>query len=87
MDIIKDDSTSPVEMQQVLEWVSNGHASKRKTVNKTVTSYGLKHIIEKQMGTYISNDSCIAALKQMGFTATPITGTPNFYFNIALKKQ
>jgi hypothetical protein len=39
------------------------------------------------MGTYISNYACIEGLKRMGFTAKPITGTPNYYFNISLKKQ
>jgi hypothetical protein len=76
-----------VEMAKVMEWVKQGNATQRKTLNRRITSYGIKHIVERDTGTYISNYACIEGLKQMGFTAKPITGTPNYYFNISLKKQ
>ena len=85
----KDEATSvsEKEMQEVVAWVEMGRAHKRKTINTSVSSYSIKHLIERDMGTYISNDSCIEALKRMGFTAKPISHTPNFYFNIGLSKE
>lgn len=89
MELFKDNVTniSDVEVEAVMAWVQQGMASRRKTINRRITSYGLKHVIERDMGLYISNNACIAGLKQMGFTAKPITGTPNYYFNISLTKH
>jgi len=89
MELFEDKVTNvgDVEVEAVMAWVKQGRASQRKTLNRRITSYTLKHVVEKDMGIYISNNACIAALKQMGFMAKPITGTPNYYFNISLKKQ
>jgi len=89
MEVMKDEVTcvSEEEMKQVMEWVQMGRAHQRKTINTRISSYGLKHLIERDMGTYISNDSCIEAFKRMGFTVKPILRTPNFYFNIGLSKE
>lgn len=89
MEIFEDTVTdiADPEMLAVMQWVRQGRAAQRKTLNKDISSYGLKHIVEKDMGVYISNSACIEALKRLGFAAKPITGTPNYYFNISLKKH
>ena len=70
------------EIESVKKWVSVGNASKRTTLNRKITSYGLKHIVEKDMGVYISNEALIKALVELGFTPNKIKNSPNYYFNI-----
>ena len=72
------------EVELVRRWVveHGGHILRRKTINRRITSYGLKHIAEKWAGEYISNDSLIQGLISCGFTAKRIPNTPNFFFNI-----
>ena len=72
------------EIDAVKKWVSTGSAVKRTTINRKITSYGLKHIAEKDMGAYISNDVLIKTLTELGFTPSKIRNSPNYYFNIAV---
>ena len=53
-------------------------------MNKRITSYGLKHLAERQAGSYISNEALIQAMIESGFRAEQIRGTPNYYFNVKL---
>ena len=64
-----------------VEFVSQCH--KRKTVNRKRTSYGWKHVAERAMCEYISNEQFIEAAREFGFTVRMIPGTPNAYINIA----
>ena len=75
------------QMNRVVDWFSDGHATKRATINKRLTSYGIKHVIERDTGVYISNDSCVAALITLGFRAQQVRGTPNYRFNIHVFKE
>ena len=56
----------------------------RKTMNKRITSYGIKHIIENSIATYLSNGVCIAAfLLEEGYRMEPESPTsPNCHFNV-----
>lgn len=54
--------------QKVIEWAEN-RLVKMKAKNGFVTSYGLKHICEKTIGQYVSNDYMKAALILCGFTS------------------
>jgi hypothetical protein len=56
--------------------------NKRKTINKTGTSYGLKHVAEKDVG-YITNGVFIAAAIAEGFRVVRIGDTPNAWLNIS----
>lgn len=89
METIEDTVTgvSHAEMEKVVDWYASGRAAKRATINRKMTSYGIKHIIERDMGVYISNESCIAALKSLGFTAKHVKETPNYMFNIHIFKE
>lgn len=70
------------QMEKVTDWFADGHATKRSTINKKLTSYAIKHAIERKTGVYISNESCVAALVLLGFRAQQVRGTPNYRFNI-----
>jgi hypothetical protein len=61
-----------------------GGMSKIKTINYRHSSYGLKHIAEKHLGTYISNGEIIAAMILSGFTYKCERG-PNAHFNVSEK--
>ena len=70
-----------------------GHrVSKKKTFEKGVSSYGLKHIVEAQpeskngmLGGYISNGELIYAMILLGFDVKRRLETSNAYFNISCK--
>jgi len=75
------------ETEAVINWVLQGNARKRKTINQNVSSYGLKHIAERDIGRYIGNGSFIEAMNILGFEKKEIKGTPNYFFNIHLEKK
>ncbi len=68
------------ECTSICEWLLN--IQKRKTIDKSVTSYSLKHIAEKEIG-YITNGAFICAAIHMGFNFKIIS--PNAYFNMSWK--
>ena len=75
---------SPIEVKNAKFWINEGFARPRKTMNKRITSYGLKHLAERQAGAYISNEALIQAMIESGFRAEQIRNTPNYYFNVKL---
>ena len=74
----------PVEVKNAKFWINEGFARPRKTINKNISSYGLKHLAERQVGSYISNEALIQAMLESVFRAQHIRGTPNYYFNVKL---
>jgi hypothetical protein len=54
--------------------------SKTKTINKSHSSYGLKHIVEKKIGKYVTNGELIYAMYLEGFDIK--RQNINCYFNI-----
>ena len=72
------------EIEAVKARAAKGVISKRATINRKLTSYMLKHIAERDMGVYISNESLIQALKELDFRLNKITRSPNYYFNITM---
>ena len=80
-------SSSPDEVKLAMKWVKRGYATTRKTLNTRITSYGLKHYAERQMGQYISNDSFVEAMLKLGFVGKPFQkGSEYYFFNIKLLK-
>ena len=75
---------SPVEVKSAKFWINEGFARPRKTMNKRITSYGLKHLAERQAGSYISNEALVQAMIECGFRAEKIGKTDNYYFNVKL---
>lgn len=70
-------------MSAALDFLRN--CDRRKTLNRKRSSYGWKHVAERAMGEYISNDDFIAAARELGFTVRMIPGSPNAYINISEK--
>lgn len=54
--------------------------SKTKTINKSHSSYGLKHIVEKKIGQYVTNGELIYAMFLEGFDIK--RHNINCFFNI-----
>ena len=64
--------------QKVFEWAES-RLVKMKTKHTCVTSYGLKHICEKTIGQYVSNDDMKAAMILCGFTSYDKNKLNQFY--------
>ena len=54
-----------------------------KTINRSDSSYSLKHIIEGLIGEYVSNGECIKAFIELGFNVAEQQGGLNAYFNVS----
>ncbi|MDT4738439.1 hypothetical protein [Bradyrhizobium sp. WYCCWR 12699] len=55
-------------------------------MNRTRSSYGLKHDAEREAGDYVANGMLIAAALALDFSAERThAGSPNAYFNISFK--
>jgi hypothetical protein len=61
-----------------------GHFAKIKAPNPRGTSYGLKHIAERDIG-YTTNGVFIAAALAEGFSVRRVGDSPNALFNISTK--
>jgi len=51
-----------------------------KSINKNQSSYGLKHLIERKIGTYVSNGDLIASMITCGYKHK--RDKNNCYFNV-----
>ena len=69
-------------VQATCQWIED-HLRTRKTINPRYSSYGLKHLAEKDVG-YITNGVFIAAMIACGFRYR-VDG-PNALFNVAKSK-
>jgi hypothetical protein len=70
------------EVDAVREWIKR-RCCQRKTYNLRVSSYGLKHSVERDVNRYISNGSCIAAFILEGYRVKQPEGWgPNCVFNV-----
>ena len=54
------------EIDACRKWIVD-RCQQRKTINRRLGSYGLKHLIENDAGVYVSNGSCIAAFILEGY--------------------
>lgn len=71
---------------KVAKWLKE-NTLPRKTINRNDSSYGWKHIVEKEIGEYVSNGAFIAAAIHCGFKFSAEGGyCPNAYFNIRTYK-
>jgi len=68
--------------EKACHWLSR--QKKIKSINTKHSSYGLKHIAEKEVG-YITNGVFIAAAIHCGFTVKTYPGDPNVSINISEK--
>jgi hypothetical protein len=52
-------------------------------INRVTTSYGIKHIVERELHTYVSNGAFIAAVIHLGIPYERITDSPNILVTIS----
>jgi hypothetical protein len=71
-----------VEFEKICHWLSK--KEQRNSINTRISSYGLKHIAEKEIG-YVTNGSFIAAAVSYGFAYRISANSPNALFNISDK--
>ncbi len=72
------------QIETCIEWLRNKKV--QKTMNRQCTSYGIKHIVERELNTYVCNGSFIAAVICLGIPYKKIEDSPNIYVAISLKE-
>ena len=66
---------------------------RRKSINRKVSSYGLKHSAERVMRDlnvaqyYVSNGAFITAAIALGYKVERIEGTPNCFFDVTVVRE
>lgn len=82
------------DMKRVNEIVRilGGRVEKKKAIERGITSYGIKHIVERQpesrnglLGGYVSNGELIYAMSLLGFDVVWIGDSRNACFNVSRK--
>jgi len=76
------------EFDRCYQWLTR--LEKTKAINASVSSYGLKHKVERHWRTvapgglaYVANGMCIAAAHAAGFKMARVGDSPNAMFNIS----
>jgi hypothetical protein len=73
----------PEAVQACAEWLlSFDGMDRRKTINRSRTSYTWKHMAERDKGMYVTNGEFICAALYLGYKMCKQRGGPNAYFNI-----
>lgn len=73
----------PEAVQACAEWLLRVEGlSRRKTINRSRSSYTWKHMAERDQGTYIANGEFICAALYLGYKMSRQKDGPNAYFNI-----
>lgn len=72
-----------VEESQVINFIKNSF-SKRKTINKGRSAYGLKHLVERSIDMYVPVEMFIKAMIHNGYDTK--LHLKAFHFNISEKK-
>lgn len=82
--------SSPIEplskdrVDKIADWVSP-RLEKSKNILEVPSSYGIKHLVERGMGEYVSNGELIAAMLICGFKYG--VSYKNAYFNLDMDKS
>lgn len=87
-DLIRRIGYPPNQLQVDLcrDWL-RAFGEKTKTIRPGWHSYGLKHVVERWQGTYISNGAFIAAALLEDYEIVPNGyGSLNAYFNLSLRR-
>ena len=61
------------------------HFCQIKSINYKSSSYGLKHIVEKRVGFYVSNADLKKAMTECDFRSDRKTDYRNWFFNVSEK--
>jgi len=77
------DNKDSEEIAVCIKWITD-YCEELKHINKKVSSYNLKHLVERESGIYISNGSFIQAAINVGLKILP--DIPNAFFNLKIKQ-
>ena len=65
------------QIQTCIDWLKSKKIGSK--INRVSTSYGIKHIIERETNTYVANGCLIAAVIQLGIPYERIPDSPNIF--------
>jgi hypothetical protein len=65
----------------IIGWIKT-NLKERKKINNSVSSYGLKHRCERDLGFYVSNIDIKICMKELNFRSVPYYC--NEYYNITI---
>ena len=78
--------SNPAAIQTVQKWICE-NLTQRKTYNKKISSYGLKHKANQNVrGCYITNGEFIVAMLLEGYEPKVLPDWPNCYFKAQHRK-
>ena len=72
------------QIETCIAWLSS--RSTQKSINRNVSSYSIKHMIERETKTYVANGCLIAAVIQLGIPYRRIGKSPNICIAIGMKE-
>jgi len=72
------------QIETCIEWLNTRHI--QKTINKISTSYGIKHVLERELKTYVCNGSFIAAVIHLNIPYIRIMDSPNIHVPISRRE-
>lgn len=72
------------QIETCVEWLK--HKKTQKTISRSSTSYAIKHIIERELNTYVCNGSLIAAVIYLGIPYERMEDSPNIQVAIGIKE-
>lgn len=68
-----------VKAKKIAAWILENFKPTQK-VNEHHSSYGLKHLCERDIGVYVSHLEFTAVAITLGITAVEIPNSPNYHF-------
>ncbi len=72
------------QIETCINWLSAKAIAKQ--INTKATSYGIKHVIERELKTYVSNGCFIAAVIHLGIPYKRKGDSPNIHVAISSKE-
>jgi hypothetical protein len=70
------------QIETCVDWLKEKIVDNK--INRITNSYGIKHIIEREKHTYVSNGSFIAAIVYLGIPYERIIDSPNILVAISV---
>lgn len=74
------------DFMRTYKWIMTKFLYKVQNINpQSSSSYGLKHLMERDIGLYVTNGMFICAMIAAEFKMKIVDGNPNVRFNISMK--
>ena len=71
------------QVEFCIRWIAE-FTTKTNEINKSISSYGYKHLVENWCGEYISNDSFKLAARSSGLMIEPLAEIENELYNLSI---